>query len=815
MNRLRFWLRWSRRDLRDRWLQVAAIALIIALGTGVYAGLGSSSPWREKSYDDSYALLNMYDLRVQFTEGNYVEEGDLLAALQTIDHAAWIEAIEPRLLTPTLVDVSTPDDNIVVPGRIMGMNMADGGPQVNGIYLNEGRRLNEEDAAQNRAILEYHFGKYYDLPAQGTVRISGDVSLDYVGLGMTPEYFTVISDEIGFNDEANFAVLMVPLETAQTLAGHPGSVNDVVLTLTDDADRSIIQHEIEAALHSELTHVGFSFMEPEDDAAYNMLYGDIDSDNQMFMLIAYLFLAGAAFGTFNLATRIVEAQRRQIGINMALGTPPYLIAVRPLLVGAQIALLGAVFGLGIGWLIGRGFAAMMTDMIPLPIFKTPFQVGIYAEAALLGIALPLIATVYPVWRAVRVAPIDAIKTGYLASRGSGLVPLLSRIPLPGKSFTQMPLRNLLRAPRRTLLTLLGVAMAITTLIAMMGMFDSFLATIDDGEEEFLQDHPDRIVVSLDTFYPVESESVQAIQAAPVLSMAEPVIKLGGELIHKGETIEVSIELLDMDSELWAPTLDEGEMQSGTTGILIAQKAADDLGVDVGDTITFKHPQREGLFAYRMVETEIKIAGIHASPLRFLTYMDITQADMMGLGGLANMLYVDPAAGVSEGDVQRALFQQSGVASVKSASALTQVFKDLMELFLGFMGIVVIAVLALAFLIAFNSTSINVDERAREIATMFAFGLPVRTVTRMTMIENLITGVLGTLAGLGLGFLALLWMMGSRITTMMPDVGMTITLYTQTLILAVILGVVVVTLTPLLSIRKLARMDLPSTLRVME
>ena len=145
----------------------------------------------------------------------------------------------------------------------------------------------------------------------------------------------------------------------------------------------------------------------------------------------------------------------------------------------------------------------------------------------------------------------------------------------------MPLRNLLRAPRRTLLTLLGVAMSITTLIAVMGMFDSFLATIDDGEDEFLQAHPERMVVTLDTFYPVESAAVQAIQAAPVLSVAEPGIKLGGELIRDGETIDVSIELIDMNSELWTPTLDEGQIQSGSTGILITQKAADDLGVGVG------------------------------------------------------------------------------------------------------------------------------------------------------------------------------------------------------------------------------------------
>jgi len=59
------------------------------------------------------------------------------------------------------------------------------------------------------------------------------------------------------------------------------------------------------------------------------------------------------------------------------------------------------------------------------------------------------------------------------------------------------------------------------------------------------------------------------------------------------------------------------------------------------------------------------------------------------------------------------------------------------------------------------------------------------------------------------------MLNSRVDNMISDIGLVITVSNLSLILAVILGVVVVALTPLLSIRKMARMDLPSTLRVME
>ena len=67
---LGIWLRWSWRDLRARWLQVAAIALIIAIGTGSYAGLTSMNVWREASNDASYELTNIFDVRARLSTGS-------------------------------------------------------------------------------------------------------------------------------------------------------------------------------------------------------------------------------------------------------------------------------------------------------------------------------------------------------------------------------------------------------------------------------------------------------------------------------------------------------------------------------------------------------------------------------------------------------------------------------------------------------------------------------------------------------------------------------------------------------------------------
>lgn len=66
-----------------------------------------------------------------------------------------------------------------------------------------------------------------------------------------------------------------------------------------------------------------------------------------------LILSGAAFAAFNLASRIVEAQRREIGVGMALGVPMKWLAFRPLLVGLEVAIASTALGIVIGLLIGK------------------------------------------------------------------------------------------------------------------------------------------------------------------------------------------------------------------------------------------------------------------------------------------------------------------------------------------------------------------------------------------------------------------------------------------------------------------------------
>lgn len=813
---LLFTLRWAARDLRRRWVQVLAIALIIAIGTGVYAGLGSTAEWRRQSNDESFAMLHMYDLRVTTAEGVDAPAGQMAAVLAALPDPLIVAAAEERFIADTQVDASTADQSILVPGRLVGMDLSSGGPHVNAVYVapGDGRSLTESDSGQPVMLVEQNFADFYGLSPERTLRVAGDQEVTSVGTALGPEYFMVMTEEGGFFAEANFAVLFTSLETAQQLAGRPGRVNDLVLELSPGVDPEAAARDIQKTFAESGAGLGVTVMQTQDEDAYRVLYDDIESDRQFWNLFAVLILAGAAFGAFNLASRMVEAQRREIGIGMALGWSRRRLAVRHLLVGAQIALVGAVFGVVMTFVVMAAVRPIFESMLPLPVWRTPWQLDMVVQGAAIGFLLPFLATAWPVWRAVRVMPIDAITTTHAAAR-SGLAPLLRRLRWPVSAFRRMPLGNVLRAPRRTVLTALGIGAAVSTLVVVLGALDSFTATMDRNEVEILGQHPDRVVATLDGFAIEGGPELAALAAADSVGAVEPVLQIGGTLsTPQHDDLEVVIEAIDLDSDVWVPTFVKGSLGEDRTGLVLAQKAADDLGVTVGDTVTLEHPARQG-DGFAVAQTPMPVAAIHPSPFRFNAYIDRTQLATFGMAGAANAAYLLPDVGATPDDVEQELFRVPGVASVQPVAVSNQVVEDSLKDFTGIFQVLEVFILLLAILIAYNATSINADERARERATLFAFGMPLRRVLGLETAEGLLIGLLGTAVGVGVGLVLNSSVVASMWESTMPDMGTDVVVSAATMLTAVALGVIAVGVAPLLTTRRLRRMDIPGTLRVVE
>ncbi|MGI9529276.1 MAG: FtsX-like permease family protein, partial [Acidimicrobiia bacterium] len=796
--------------------RVVVIALIIALGTGAYAGLSSTARWRQQTADHNYALLNMYDLRVRLASGSHAPEGALIAQIGAMEHPEWVEAAEERLVMPTQVDASVDGETILVRGAMIGVPVDEpGSPVVNAVFPWIGRALTPPDDGQPTAMIERNFALFYDLPESGTINLGGGTTVEYVGHGITPEYFIVQPEGELFFSQANYAAVFTSLGTAQTVTGSEGRVNDMVLTLSDGVDIDDAVAELEAELAAGLPAVGTSVMETTDDLTHTIVYEDIDNDQVFYSMLAVIIFIGAIAAAFNLTNRLVEQQRREIGIAMALGVPRWKIALRPMLVGVQIAVLGVVFGLIVGWLISLAMRGVLEALLPFAVWLTPFHSGLFATAAVVGFVVPLVATAIPVWRAVRVRPVDAIRSGHLAARGGGLAPLIKRVRLPGDTFATMPFRNLVRAPRRAALTIVGIAAAVSALVMIVGAIDSFTDSIDRGATVAAAGDEDRVIVDLNTVYPLDAPAVAAVTAADGAERTAPALQVGGTLVSDDGEVDVVLRFIDFNNGIFTPAAATGELPAAGE-VLLSTKAAGDLGVGVGETVTVRHPLRQGAFAFTLEESPYVVSGLHDHPFRVNTYMAEASAASMGLAGLTNTIDVSPAPGIEVGDLQRDLFASSSVVSVQRADSQARIIRDFLDSFISVFRLFEGIVFLLALLIAFNAAGISVEERRRELATMFAFGVPRWKAVRITVVESFTIGVIATTLGI-VGGLGLMWWFLFRLAPQsMPEVGFNLVLSAASVGVAVVVGVVAVGLAPLLTApRRMRRMDVPSTLRVME
>ena len=803
----RLHLRWAARDLRARWSVVLATALVLAIGAGLFATLGAMKQWRTESADASFAALRAHDLRAHLPPGSFVRAGELNAIAEDL---GGLLAAEERLVLPAQLTVPRRGAPLRVAGRIVGGAAG----AVDRLATRSGRSLGAVDAGRDVVVMEAGFGEEHGLPASGTLTVGSRV-VRWVGQARAPEYFVVARDGAVWGAEASFGVLFTSLRTAQALAGRPAAVNELVVRLSPGTDARAAQRTLESrfARAPDAADVTVTRLDQED--AHRFLYRDAENDQRVMLAFAVLILVGAGLGAFNLIGRVVEAQRREIGIGMALGVAPRWLALRPLLLAAEVGLLGALTGVGVALGTAELFRPLLAEMLPLPVIRTEFQGGFFGLGAGLAVAVPLAAAALPVWRGVRMTPIEAIRIGFRAARGAGLARLLRRVPVPGRSVAQMPLRNVLRAPRRTAMTVAGFAAVIGVVVATGGMIDSFEATTERARAEVERGAPDRVVVTLDRFRRVDSPAARAIAAAAPARAMDPAIAVPAQLSAPGRSVGVVLQVLTARPRAWRPTVVEGRAAVAGNGLLISERAAQQLAVGVGDTLVVRHPVRRGRGALVPATSTARVAGIHGSPFRQVAIAGSAWARAMGLDGRANTLSVVPAPGIRPAELQEALAALPGIASIEPAGAATRTMQDALGQFGSVLRIAWVFGLALALLMAYNATTINAEERRREHATMLAFGLSSRRVLGVLVRENAVVGALGTGLGLLVGLVLLRWITGQLVAETFPDLAVAPVLGAGTLVAAATAGVLALAVAPAAVARGIRSIDVPSTLRVME
>jgi putative ABC transport system permease protein len=198
---------------------------------------------------------------------------------------------------------------------------------------------------------------------------------------------------------------IIPLQQLLAAFVHTREVEMIQVKVRDVADLENAKDE----LHSVLRRVRRLEPGDPDDFAINQQEQVLEMVHKVTAIIGGigLFITGLSLfvggiGIMNIMFVSVAERTREIGIRKAIGAKRRTILLQFLVEAATICLIGGAIGLGIAWPL----TLLMQQYMPATM--SPSVVGL---ALLVSLITGVLSGFVPAWRAARMDPVEALRTG--------------------------------------------------------------------------------------------------------------------------------------------------------------------------------------------------------------------------------------------------------------------------------------------------------------------------------------------------------------------------------------------------------------------
>jgi putative ABC transport system permease protein len=462
-------------------------------------------------------------------------------------------------------------------------------------------------------------------------------------------------------------------------------------------------------------------------------------------LMGILLLAMSSFGLFvlvlsgilviNLLTAMMASQVRQIGVMKAIGGTRWQIARIYFSQALFLGLAAVIVSLPLGLLGSRALCRYMAMFLNFDIDSFAVPLWVYVLVALVGVAAPLAAAAYPVWKGsgvpVRVAVGDFGLT-QTSFGGSGFDRLLANV---GGVFRPLvfAIRNSFRRRARLVLTLVTLAAGGLFFMAALNVRASMINTLD---RMFATRKFDLSVVLRETY---DEDRVQrAISNTPGVMHAEAWLATEASLGRDDFTLIG----LPANTQLLAPQIVQGRnlLPADSNAVIVNTALAKRFSqMRVGQTVNLRLGGVEKTWQVVGVAREAFSPAIGYVPLNTLQQQQSRVVNSLRLA--LDQTGEDSIAAV-KADVDRRL-EQNGIRARSSSSTAENRFgyDEHMLMIYEFLIVTSTIIGCVGGLGLMTTMSLNVLERRREMGLLRAIGATPRMVWLMIVAEGVVIGVL--------------------------------------------------------------------------
>lgn len=507
-----------------------------------------------------------------------------------------------------------------------------------------------------------------------------------------------------------------------------------------------------------------------DRASTNVSYVSFDMNVEKVEDIAGIFpiffIVVAALVALTSMTRMVEQDRMQIGTLKALGYRESTIMIKYLV----YCILACIIGLVVGILLG--FSIMPN------IFWNAYRTMYFLPSLYLGFSWWLaLAVVFGSLAVTIVVTIIACRTTTKEKPSTLMQP---KAPKPGKRILlerctpiwkrikfkwKATIRNIFRYKKNMILTIVSVMGCTALILTGFGLGDSVAAVTELQYNDIIFYDT---VVSFDGDYEYADGDEHTLESY-IDSLGEnsytDVYSESGQLIL-GDSRESADMYLVTNSEQFSNFVSLHSRASGDAldvaedGIIIPENIATVYDISAGDEVTYR--TADG------AELKLTVSGVCEYYTGSDVYMnaDNFTAAVEAEGGTvdvsSNAYLIKYGYGEDEDAMNAAaesLLSDPAVTGVEFTYTTLRTFDALNDTMSFVILILVVCAGALAAIVLYNLTNINIDERRKEIATLRVLGYTKWEVAGYIYRESGILTIVGALFGLLVGWLLHMYIVG--------------------------------------------------------
>ena len=680
------------RDFKDHKIQFLSIFLMALIGVYAFTGISGEAVGLVDVSTKYYEDTNLAD---GWIYGEDIDK-DIFSDIKGMDQ---IKDAQREMVVSTVANYSSDPD--------ITLHIIEGKQKISTFHLFKGKDFDENDKEGIWIDKRFADGRNLDIGDKITLKFDGkEVSKTIKGIMYSPEYVYYIQEGSLLPDFSQVGYAYMP---------SIGADFDIEYnTITLDAYEELDEKDFKADMEETLGQKAYvQFVHRDNNVGIKTLQEEI-AQHQMFSgIFPSIFVLVSLLTLVTTMSRVISAQRIQIGTLKAMGYSNRTIILHYLSYGFVLSLTGSIIGLVLGPMtIPYLFYPTMSSTYSLPRWGPSWDISFFAVAGMM-VLFSVVVSYISVKSISDENPAETIRPKAPKLVSSGLIErtkIWKRFSFNERWNYRDAKRNKIRA----IMSIFGVFACALLVMSAFGMVDS-INDVEDWQYNQIYNFNSKLILD---------ENITDSQLDHILeeTNGEGIMEEAIELKYKGNKKTGTLTVMNQSEFYRVTDSNRNYIELDPDGIAISDKMAEVLGLEVGDKVRWHVAGNPKWIDSEITETySIPFGqGMIMSPKTF----EKEGGDDYNYS--ANVV-------LSKENVKE---NYTGITSITTSEDIRSGWSIMTEPMDMMVSILTTFAIVLAVVVLYNLGLLSFTEIQRELATLKVLGFDSKSLRRLLLTQNL-------------------------------------------------------------------------------